>query len=534
MNIVRAIAVVAALALSAGPAWTQDTTPAPPEGSTLDGLVEVLKDDAARQRFIEQLEKARSEPPQSPAAAAGAVQQPRGDGPEADALFQEGLLTGVSAWFVELGQRLPTAALGSPLSVKVGQAEAQIERRLSRPDAVEKLQNFGMRSTLGWSIVTLLAFFALGFVSSRIRRNAPRRPGIRALGNDVAKRVAFASIPVAMCVAASSAWAHFLPYSEFERLIFMLLALPFAFGLTASGITASLLVLLAPSKGARVIAYAQRRLAPLLGVLVGIAAAGSVVATPQIRSAIGPATGDLASLSFDLAVPIFAGFVIAMHRRTVRSLIVRGHPVDPTGSVLDRATYWLGTNWQYFGFAFVILNIGARLFGARSGSFLTQSSLSVVLIVLAFIAVAGIRRLKTRRVEARSRRPIPGVRAAVNARLADILYSAVQVGAVALATSFCLGLWGIDLGRWIVSGAGIFVVGPVLSIVLVILVAWILWVVLDAWVGAVLAPAQGGPHRERSVRVKTLLPLLRNVAFVVLSVLNVIGVLRTSVSTSLR
>lgn len=157
--------------------------------------------------------------------------------------------------------------------------------------------------------------------------------------------------------------------------MFSLLAFPFAFALASSGAMASLLVLMAPSKGARVIAYAQRRLAPLMGILVGIAIAGSVVTTPQMRSAIGPATVDLLSLGFDLAVPIFAGFIIIMHRRTVRSLIVRGHAVDEDGSVFDRAIYWVGTNWQYFGMAFVILNIGARLFGTRSGDFLTQSTM---------------------------------------------------------------------------------------------------------------------------------------------------------------
>lgn len=271
----------------------------------------------------------------------------------------------------------------------------------------------------------------------------------------------FALLPLIACVAIGLGWTRFSPYSELQGTLFLMLAVPFAFAMTASGMVASLLVLLAPSKGARIVAYAQRRLAPMVGLLLGIAIAGSVVSTPQVRIAIGPATGDLLSLVFDLAVPIFAGLVIWMHRRTVRSLIVRGHPPAEDGKVLNRAIYWLGTSWHHFGFAFVILNIGARLFGTRSVNFLTQSSLSVVLIVLAFIAVTTIRRFESRRVTQTRRRTRSGVRTVIIARLASIVYRGVQIAAVVIAIYLCLGLWGIDVGRWLGSEAGLSVMRPV-------------------------------------------------------------------------
>ncbi len=511
-----------------GLAQEQNQPQASPDARTLSDLIDVLKDDALRQQLIGQLEQLRDEkqpdgqmPAETPKPAESTA-----DTGEDDAVFSGGLATGLSQWFGDLAERLPTAALGAPIDVKFNQAEVQVKRRLTATGAVDNLTNFGSRSLIGWAVITVAALGVFILSRRRIRTRVASGTLKRSVFRDVAVRSLFALSPLVVCIAVSLIWVAFVPYSDSGKAIFILLALPFAGAVASANLMSALLVLLAPSKGWRLVAYAQRRLSPLIGILIGIASAGSIAIAPDIRSVIGPATSDIISLFFDIAVPAFAAVIIALHRRTVRSLIVRGYSNDSERPVFDRAIYWIGTHWQHFGFLFVVLNIGARLFGAQSGSFLTQSSLSVAVIVIAFIAVASIRRFENKRIAAANRRPQIGVRSAVVRRLSSIAYRVFQVVVIFYATVFCLGLWGLDVAGWVSSPAGLSVIGPLLSIALMMLVAWSLWVGLDAWITAALSQSQvGGTYRERSARIRTLLPLLRNVAFVVLTVLTVIGVL---------
>lgn len=529
MKIIATAVLTVVLCAFATMGLAQEQSQSPSSSDARIGdLIDVLKDDARRQQLIGQLEQLRNENSgtgQTPAETSKSAEGSAAAGEE-DAVFSGGLVTGLSQWFSDLAQRLPTAALGAPIDVKFNQAEVQVQRRLAAPGAVDDLKGFGSRSLVGWAVITVAALAVFLLARRRIRTRVARGTLKRSVVRDVAVRSLYALLPLVVCIVVALIWVAFLPYSDTGKAIFVLLAMPFAGAVASASLMSALLVLLAPSKGWRLVSYAQRRLSPLVGTLIGLASAGSAAIAPDIRSAIGPSTSDIISLVFDIAVPVFAAVIIALHRRTVRSLIVRGYSKDSERPVFDRAIYWIGTHWQHFGFLFVILNIGARLFGAQSGSFLTQSSLSVAVIVVAFIAVASIRRFENKRIVTANRRPQIGVRPVILRRLSSIAYRTIQVIIIFYAAVFCLGLWGLDVGGWVSSPAGLSVIGPILSIALMMLVAWSLWVGLDAWITAALSQSQvGGTYRERSARVRTLLPLLRNVAFVVLTVLTVIGVL---------
>lgn len=502
------------------------------ETERLGALIELLNDDTLRQRLTREIEQIRQDASTEDTTKRGAADVIPADTNSAEEtdtqeIFSGGLMTAVAQWVSDLGERLPTAALGAPIDVKLADAESQVTRRLSAPGAIDGLQQFGWRSMIGWAAMTGLALLVAALARRRrglssIARQANRR----AIWREVMVRTAYAFAPLGVCLVIALAWLWLFSYADGAAGVFITSAVPFVGALVVSGIFSAFLVLLAISKGWRLIAYAQHRLSPMIGILVGIAMASSLVITPDMRRTIGPATSDIASLLLDIAVPIFAIVIIAMHRRTIRSLIVRGHSPDGESSLLDRATVWIGAHWHHFGFVFAFLNIGARLFGAKSGDFLTQSSLSVAVIVIAFIAVASIDQFEADRGAMAARRTKAGVRTEVLRRLATILYRGLQVLAVIFATILCLRFWGIDVATWLGSAAGVAVVGPLVSIVMVVLVAWTLWVALDAWIAAVLSVSStGGGVRERSARARTLLPLLRNVAFVVLSVLTVIGVL---------
>ena len=83
-----------------------------------------------------------------------------------------------------------------------------------------------------------------------------------------------------------------------------------------------------------------------------------------------------------------------------------------------------------------------------------------------------------------------------------------------------LGLF--DLGGWLESDAGIAVIGAAISVFLILLVAFAIWIVLSSWVEFRLNPDFG---KEPTARERTLLTLLRNAATIALLVITLMIVL---------
>jgi small conductance mechanosensitive channel len=95
-----------------------------------------------------------------------------------------------------------------------------------------------------------------------------------------------------------------------------------------------------------------------------------------------------------------------------------------------------------------------------------------------------------------------------------------------IAAGMCLSLWGFRVWRWTGTATGQAVLHPIFAIAAALITAWIIWISLDAWISTALAATDRRGHaRPRSARIKTLLPLLRNFAFVVLTVMTFIAVL---------
>jgi small conductance mechanosensitive channel len=514
-------------------ALAQQSPPAAATSDPMGALLDVMKDETLRNELIRKLEESRGQPPEAASEAAKpAVDKPAADKPAAaaaaavaDVFSNKGLATGLLEWLRDLQNRLPSAALGAPIDDKFRQAGFQIERRLSTPDMSGQLRDIGLRWVPGWLVGTLAGIATLVLVRRRIRARVARSSTLGHVAREAALRGGIGLLPLVACLMVVLTWTALVGLSQQGGIVFFVLCMPFVMALTASELTSSLLLLLAPSKGWRLVAYAQRRLSPVVGLLVGVATGATVMLIPELGAAIGPATADIAKLVLDLAVPLIALFIILRDRRIVRALIVRGHVPEEDSSPLDRAIYRVGSNWHRLGIIFVVLNIGARLFGAETGGFLVQSFLSVAIIVLALILSTTLRRLSEEK-ETRYIRPGKrGVQRAVFMRAKSILFKALQFIVSVSAVVICLDLWGVDILAWARSQAGLSVLGPLASIGVVLLTAWTLWVILDAWISHALSPDHATGGRPRSARIMTLLPLLRNFAFVALSVLTIMGVL---------
>lgn len=158
--------------------------------------------------------------------------------------------------------------------------------------------------------------------------------------------------------------------------------------------------------------------------------------------------------------------------------------------------------------------------------------LSVVCVVLAVIAGAlahqGLTRAFSLSEETRQR--FPDLERRAN-RYVPMIGSASNwiIGLIAVLS--VAQAWGLDTIVWLTEGAGRHVAGAVMTIGVVLLVALVVWEVVSAWIERYLATEDSeGNAVERSARLKTLLPLARNVilvlliAVVALIVLSEIGV----------
>lgn len=115
----------------------------------------------------------------------------------------------------------------------------------------------------------------------------------------------------------------------------------------------------------------------------------------------------------------------------------------------------------------------------------------------------------------------PGLERRSN-RYLTVLVVALNIIIWAFATALVMDAWGLGALELLMSPDGISVVGRLASIALMIVIAIIIWELGDGMISAYL-----NQHEDETVspRLKTLLPLMRNVLLIVISTIAVITIL---------
>jgi moderate conductance mechanosensitive channel len=156
--------------------------------------------------------------------------------------------------------------------------------------------------------------------------------------------------------------------------------------------------------------------------------------------------------------------------------------------------------------------------------------LGVVILIVARVAEHVIDQVVARafRVPPDVMARFPGLEQRANRYVSLIRWSiAVIIWGVALVA--VLAVWGIDSVGWITSGPGGEILASVISIAVVIAISAVVWEFTSSWIGRYLDSHDANGHSvERSARIRTLLPLLRNVFLVFL-----IGVVGLTVMSEL-
>ncbi|MGK8233623.1 mechanosensitive ion channel domain-containing protein [Roseovarius sp. MS2] len=261
-----------------------------------------------------------------------------------------------------------------------------------------------------------------------------------------------------------------------------------------------------------------------INLIVGIVGYGQLLVVPIINGNVSFAAGRAVSTLIAVAVLALAIGLVLRNRRAVSEWLL-GAQVDsatpPKGALAYLARHWHWPALTYLLAMFVVVLV--RPGNAVFQTFLASGQVLVVGLV-GFSVATFLSRMMVRGValppgiSAR----VPLLQGRLNAFVPKTLFvlRAVIFVLVVLLALNAIGL--IDLRGWMVSQFGLRLTGMILSVSLVLLVAFGLWLALTSWVDYRLNPEFG---KVATAREQTLLTLLRNAATIALVVVTLMFVL---------
>jgi small conductance mechanosensitive channel len=541
----------AAPAGAAAPAPEAAAPAAPDPVAALDGILATLRNDASRAAFVADLEKLRASlavrgtaaTGSAPAAADGAGAAPAATPPAAgtapgaaeaakpaeEVPPEGGLLGAVAVGLTDVGKTVREQVTDGSIPARIAAAAGQAETRLSNAFTSGNALGFLLWASTGWGLGLVLLYGLrmlpwLRPLPQGARFRAERRHHLwRNAGLDAARRLT-PWLPAAVLMLA---WPAILPRSGDSARLFLAVAVPFLTGSLVLRLGGPLLFLLGPLRGWRIVAYAERRVMPWVGALATLSVTSTMLRAPELRWTLGWDVAAVLTFLVDLTLGIVAILFIIYRRRGVQRLLSRRHTEQADGKTKLHKVIaeQLAANWHLLGLLIVGGHLISRLIGVGGGSFIGRAMLTVaVIVVISAVTYAisgGFARLAGVLHNGKG-----GLPRRLVWRYLGLARQALRVVATLLIMVVGLRIWGADALAWVSGGIGLAIARPILSITAVLLVAWLVWATVDTAVDFALLPRENTTRaRDHSTRVRTLLPLLRNFAFVVLVVLTVISIL---------
>ncbi|WP_111655532.1 mechanosensitive channel protein [Isoalcanivorax indicus] len=263
-----------------------------------------------------------------------------------------------------------------------------------------------------------------------------------------------------------------------------------------------------------------------LARLSGFIGYGVLLIVPMINFNISPALGRMVTLVIMGLAFVYALAVIMQNRDSVsHALQQRANRADMAISRV--AIGMLARSWHVLAIGyFAALGIVTLL---RPETAL-PAMLSATVQSLAAIGIGVFVSLVLTRVishqlvlpeETRQRFPMLETR--LNGFVPRALRT-MRLLIIAVVSLVVINAWGVfNVGDWLVSDAGTHTVGALISVLLIVLVASVLWIGLASWIEQRLNPETGSG--EPSARERTLLTIFRNAVAVVLVVMTAMIIL---------
>lgn len=199
---------------------------------------------------------------------------------------------------------------------------------------------------------------------------------------------------------------------------------------------------------------------------------------------------------------------------------VEAREAEGQGAVMRTARRRLADVWHLLAVGYVAIAFGAWALNVYDGfEYLAKATVvSVAIFVVARLLVTGINRALRRgfRISPELAVQFPTLEVRAN-RYIPVLHRVIKTLIWTVATLMILNAWGVDTAGWIETPVGRRVVRSVATIGVMLAVAIVAWEVVSALIERFLRGTEvQGTRIERSARMRTLLPLLRNAFLVVL------------------
>lgn len=495
--------------LSIGSAYAQQTAPTPAASSeAVDRLIVVLEDPVLREQLLEHL---RSTPNEAAPAAAGAE--------EADNRASTGLVGALYRWSDELVTSLPTATFGVPIDRKLAQAGTQIGSRVQSGVSSGQLLQF-----LLWALPGLAIVAGIGIGLRRVTRGLvqPTKP--------VRKRKLAMGLMLKVVLAAAAALlvavlASLLPVPKVASTSFNSLAIGILLAMLTADLATSALSGFGSVRSVRLIRYGQRRFYPWWLAVASFATFAALSSDPSLRQVLGWSAADLVGLILNCIAALTMLAFVSRHRMALGRLIFGAAARAPVSdNPIRNATRRLAQHWHILAYGFLILSIFSLLAGQRDNDVLSQMLWSFAVVLAGMVTIAVLHRL-TSSTPPRYRYQRHTLRQIVAGKILRLLRVAADALTLFAMAITIAGVWGFNIWGWLTTD-GRVIVGPLFAAATVVAVAWLIWVTLDAWIATTLAPDKNTrPGAQRSSRLQTLLPLMRNGVLILLVVLGGIAVL---------
>ncbi|MDP6787485.1 MAG: mechanosensitive ion channel [Rhodospirillales bacterium] len=257
--------------------------------------------------------------------------------------------------------------------------------------------------------------------------------------------------------------------------------------------------------------------------LAGVAVIGYFAAEGALLLGLPPGAHAGLLRLVGLAVAVLVVVFVLQNRGAVAAWI-RRLPTGRTGGtgikgLRDR----LADGWHVLAIAYVVGVYAVAALGIEDGfAFLIRATVvSVVIVVVARMAMAGLRRAVERGFaigdDIKSRFPLLEARAN---RYLPVVHVVLRALVTVIAVLTLLYTWGLDAFGWLDTPLGQRMTRSAISIAAVLVIALIAWELVSSAVERYLSKTDDeGNAVARSARARTLLPLLRNIIFVVLAVM---------------
>nr|WP_231362887.1 mechanosensitive ion channel domain-containing protein [Thioalkalivibrio sp. ALJT] len=263
-----------------------------------------------------------------------------------------------------------------------------------------------------------------------------------------------------------------------------------------------------------------------LARLVSYIGYGLLLLVPITNNHISTEAGRSLGLLVMLTAFFYAAVIILQNRQRVHDRLLR--VANQAGFAFTRITLSLLANsWHWIALLyFLTLAVVSITRPEDALPFIAKATGQTLLAVFIGVFVANLLTQiigRAIRVPAETREKFPLLEARLNAYVPKALKT-MRLLILLTVLAVIADAWGIfNLATWLGSETGMWVVGTVISVALILVGALTIWLVFASWVEHRLNPNTG--DGEPGAREKTLLTLFRNAIAIALTVVTVMVVL---------